>query len=88
LPRFHFNVDDGRNCPDQDGVELPDLAAARIVAAQRISDLLRADPDPFWDGCGLRMEITDANGKSLVSMHFVTIDTHAADPQELAALSG
>ena len=34
MPRYHFNVHDGVSLPDRDGVELPNLPAARKEAVR------------------------------------------------------
>jgi hypothetical protein len=41
MPRYFFNVMDGRPLVDKDGIELPDAAAARREATKYAVDLAR-----------------------------------------------
>ena len=41
MPRYFFNVINGTGHQDRDGIELPDLASARIEALKDIEDISR-----------------------------------------------
>jgi hypothetical protein len=41
MPRFHFNVHDGKNIIDEQGTELPNWQAARIEAIHLAGNILR-----------------------------------------------
>jgi len=65
MPRFHFNVDDGRHYPDPDGLELAGQAAARDEALRAIGELVAAQPEDFWRDGFFRMTVTDDDGLTL-----------------------
>jgi hypothetical protein len=72
MPRYYFNVYDGSEPPyvDEVGDELPDDAAAwrsaLISAGQSIRDMNRRfSPVGTW-----RMDVLDATGDILFSLHF------------------
>lgn len=75
MPRYHFNVHDGVSLPDEDGYELPDLAAAQRCAVKLSGDLLREHGELFWTGEEWRMDVTDERGLILFTLMFVA--THA-----------
>ena len=70
MPRYHFNVHDGRDVPDVDGTELPDLVFARREAIRMAGSLLEEGardilPDSEWG-----MEVTDGTGLILFQLDF------------------
>src|SRR4051794_1137484 len=51
MPRYFFHILDGTALTDETGVELADLAAARIEAVKLVAGVLRGGVLPgFWDG--------------------------------------
>jgi hypothetical protein len=80
MPRYHFNIHDGVSSLDEDGTELPDIDAARRQAAQLMGQLLRDDPDMFWNGEEWRLDVTDDRGLVLFSLLFATVDAAAKRP--------
>ncbi|HEX4693142.1 DUF6894 family protein [Sphingomonas sp.] len=74
MPRYHFNIHDGTDVPDLEGVKLADLAAARIHATRYASDLLRDQQATFWNGNEWRMSVTDEHGLILFSLTFLATD--------------
>ena len=70
LPRYFFTVRDGRDLPDLDGTELPDLAAVRTEAVRYAGELLRDGVGEFWSGHEWRMEVTDVTGACAVTLRF------------------
>ena len=77
MPRYHFNVADGRDYPDLQGTELPDLAAARREALRFTSALLGEVESRFWDGHDWQMTVTDPGGITLFTLAFVATDAPA-----------
>ena len=78
MPRFHFNVFDGKPMPDPVGTDLPDTLSDRIDALRRAGDLIkdaaaRADLGEEW-----RIEVTDDKGLTLFIMDFVVSESPAA----------
>lgn len=59
MPRFHFNVQDGRYLPDIDGTELGDLTEARREAVRMAGRLLDDDPAEFWTTGLWKVIVTD-----------------------------
>lgn len=74
MPKFHFNVHDGHDYPDLEGMELPTMEAARKHAARYAGELLQSSPETFWQGGEWRMDATDAAGLVLFSLMFVGCD--------------
>ena len=77
MPRYHFNVHDGRTSLDKEGTELPDTHAARreamILAGALIEDSAkRSELGEEW-----RMEVTDDAGLLLFRLHFTIASTSA-----------
>jgi hypothetical protein len=72
VPRYFFNVHDGRDYPDAEGTELPDLAAVRAEALRSSGELLRGNNGTaeFWSGDDWAMNVTDEAGKNLLTLRF------------------
>jgi len=62
MPRFHFHAEDGGGYPDEEGVELAGLSDARRQAVRMLGELLREQPDRFWEAGGLVLTVTDDRG--------------------------
>lgn len=68
MPRFYFNVRDGRDFDeDEEGVELPDLEAARAEAFATVEEL-RDELGP--DAARIELEITDDTGRRVLTVPF------------------
>ena len=76
MPRFYFDVSDGRCSPDANGLCLTDEMAARREAVRRIAMLLRATQNGKGALHAWRMAVKDEGGATLFSieapskMHF------------------
>ncbi len=57
MPRYVFDVHDGLDIPDEQGVDLPDLRTARIEAMRLSGALLRDHPAHYVDAGELRIDI-------------------------------
>ena len=77
MQRFFFHVHDGEYIHDGSGTALPDLDAARRHALIFASDLLKGQPDRFWQGEEWRMEVTDEWGLSLFELKFMATESPA-----------
>ena len=63
MPRFYFNVRDGYDLDeDEEGVELPDAAAARAEALATVEELR----DELQDARDIELEVTDKTGRRLL----------------------
>lgn len=68
MPKYYFNVIDGRNIPDDHGTELPDDTAAKAEARGVAGDLIRDMGPAFWDHDVWQMNVTDELGREVVSL--------------------
>ena len=67
MPRFFFNIRDGHELDeDLEGVELPDVEAARAEALATVEELR----DELRDAVGIQLEITDESGRRLLTVPF------------------
>jgi hypothetical protein len=68
MPKFHFHLDDQR---DKQGIELPDLAAAKCealeFAARHICDAANA----FWDREEWTLSVANERGLTLLQLQIV-----------------
>ena len=78
MPRFYFNVFDGRSTRDTDGVNLPDCETARCEAIRLAGALLDEESPRLKDGDDWRLEVTDKTGLILIRLDFsVTVSAGA-----------
>jgi hypothetical protein len=82
MPRYFFNVIDGRDIIDNQGSELAGLKEARVEAIQLAGAILRDEGDTFWKGEEWHMNVTDASGQSLLKLHFSAEDQGIAPEKD------
>jgi hypothetical protein len=71
LPRYFFNIHDGKDIIDNEGTELSDLAQARSDAVDLAGRTIAELGDAFWIGGGdWRLEVTDETRKVLFVLRF------------------
>lgn len=73
MPRYFFDVKDGRDFPDVEGSIYADLSAARIEAVRYSGEILKDMPDRFWDFEEWTMTVSDDNRIPLFQLRFMTI---------------
>ncbi len=66
MPRYFFNVMDGKSYPDTEGTELPDLEAARGEAFRTLGDIIKHKET--WQSGEWQIDIADASGQSLLTL--------------------
>ena len=67
MPRFFFNIRDGYDLDEDDeGIELPDLDAARAEALATVEELR----DQLMDAGNIELEIADEAGRRLLTVPF------------------
>lgn len=67
MPRYFFNIRDGHDLDEDDeGVELPDIEAARAEALATVEELR----DQLTDAGNIELEITDDTGRRLITVPF------------------
>lgn len=80
MPRFFFDIADGPDYIDEEGVVLEGLNAARIEAVRLSGELLNSYPDRFWSVGDRSCTVKDDKGLILFVLHFYA--------QEASALQG
>jgi hypothetical protein len=76
VPKFFFNIANGA-IPDRKGIELPDVAAAKIVAVQTGCAIVSQSAAEFLERGEWQMNVTDEEGLVLFSLTFFTTDAPA-----------
>jgi hypothetical protein len=67
MPRYFFNIRDGHEIDeDEEGIELPDLEAAKAEALATVEELR----DELADAGNIELEITDEAGRRLLTVPF------------------
>jgi hypothetical protein len=67
MPRYFFNIRDGYDVDeDEEGIELPDIEAARAEALATVEELR----DELKDAGNIELEITDESGRRLLTVPF------------------
>ena len=65
MPLYYFDLFNGSEEPDEDGIDLAGLDEARTQAVHLIGEMLRFDGNPVWDGHGLKVVVSDASRNPL-----------------------
>jgi len=68
MPLYHFHAENGRCFLDPDGLELPDVEAAKREAVQFMVDSLRDDTRLLWDTRSYRVIVTDEADMTLFTL--------------------
>jgi hypothetical protein len=76
LPRYFFNIVDGKDVHDTEGTELAGLAEARDQAIAAAGEMIRHDGHSVWDGSSWLMNVTDETGAAVFTLRF-SADDHA-----------
>jgi hypothetical protein len=67
MPRYFFNIRDGYDLDeDEEGIELPDIDAARAEAQATVEELR----DQLTDAVNIELEIVDESGRRLMTVPF------------------
>ena len=77
MPRFHLNLYNDTDSPDEEGMVLPDMEAAHDAAISNIRDVMKAELARGHITLSHRIEIADEQGRILATIFFrdaVTID--------------
>jgi hypothetical protein len=71
MPLFFLNIHNGFGvAQDDEGVDLPDLAAAREKAVEGIRSILSEEIKAGTIDLGGHVEVADADGNVLAAVHF------------------
>jgi hypothetical protein len=83
MPRFYFNVYDGKDIVDDVGTDLPDIVFARREAIRYSGALLEDEAERLSLGEEWRMEVLDGTGLMLFCLNFMV----TASPAVSSALA-
>jgi hypothetical protein len=71
MPRYFFHVQDGATILDDEGTELPDLAAAKDEAISTSGQMLKdGGIISLWNGTPWKMWVTNEAQKTLFTVNF------------------
>ena len=74
MPRYFFNIHDGKNVIDHEGTELRDLDEAKSDAVHLAGHSIADMGDKFWTkGEEWRLEVTDSSGTVLFALKFSAV---------------
>jgi hypothetical protein len=82
MPRFYFHVHNDYDAEDQEGMELPDLTAARTFAVESARDLVCESVSKGHLNLDHRIDIADEDGTVLQSVTFREAFTITGQAQE------
>lgn len=77
MPRYLFDVNDGRAGGDDAGIDLADLTAARARAAKIAGEALVNGAAGFWDGQPWSVRVSNDAGLALFELHLTAISSPA-----------
>jgi hypothetical protein len=70
MPRFFFNIRDGREIPDKGGTVLPDADAARRSAVVAMGEAIKDYSHDFWGHPEWEMHVVDEGGGTVCRLRF------------------
>lgn len=76
MPKFFFNLQNGA-MPDREGYELPDVAAAKVVAVQTACAIISQNAAEFIDQGEWQMDVCNEQGLVLFSVTLFTTNAPA-----------
>ena len=77
MPRYFFNIQDGRDIPDTEGIVLADADAARVEAVAALGDLIKGRAKTFWKSGDWQIQVTDEQGASVCDVYLSgTVGAH------------
>lgn len=77
MPRYFFNIYDGKSVIDEDGMVLADIIQARRMAVRMAGQLFDDESEIVALGQEWRMEVTDDKGLILFRLDFLVTDSSA-----------
>ncbi|MEH3062359.1 MAG: hypothetical protein PGN33_06140 [Methylobacterium radiotolerans] len=75
MPRFYFNVHDGKSGLDAIGTELPDWDAARVEALRFMGEIMKDNAPHIAADEDWRLEVTDSTGLILFQVALLMTET-------------
>ena len=80
MPRYYFSIADGNSPVEPDGIELRDLAAARVEAVRLAGEMLKDHAEAFWHFGDWRLSVRDETGLILFSLTMFATEGAAFKP--------
>lgn len=80
MTRYYFSTDDGRHHEDEQGTDLPNLAAVRTVALTTLTEMAHALSEDFWRDQCLRITVTDDCGLTIMALDLTATLSPAHPP--------
>ena len=77
MSRFFFHLTSSYDTPDDEGVELANLEAARCHAVKMIADVLCHSPGEYWKAEMYRVTVTDETRLILFTVEVTSVDAAA-----------
>ena len=74
MPRYFFNVHDGKDIEDTEGTVLSDEGDARKQAIVTAAEILRSEATSLWPNEVWEMKVTDATGRCFLTLRFSAED--------------
>ncbi len=75
MSHYYFDLHDGVDIIDEDGLELASLAAARHHAVMKMAELLMQTPGQFWAGDAWTLKVKDDVGLTLFKLNFAATES-------------
>lgn len=79
--RYFFNLAGAVYDPDVEGIELPDIATARLEAVKYSAGELLDRPEVVWKGEEFRVEVTDDHQIVLFTVLTLGVDASLEPPR-------
>ena len=76
MPRFFFNLQ-GSTLPDREGYDLPDVAAAKLIAVQTACAIVSQNAVELLEQGEWQLDVSNEEGLTLFSVTFFTTDAPA-----------
>ncbi|HWW57154.1 MAG TPA: hypothetical protein VN047_09710 [Sphingopyxis sp.] len=71
MPHYFFHTTNGSPHRDEDGMDLPDIDAARREAVRYGGSLISDDPDMIIREKGIRIDLVDDGGEHRLTVRIV-----------------
>lgn len=68
MPHYYFHTENGDRIRDDQGEDLPNVAAAREEAVTVLGEILRYRGSAFWTTGSFSVIVTDTDGRTVVSV--------------------
>lgn len=79
MPRYFFDITDGRVSSDAEGTDLPDIYTAQAEAIRLSGEILRDMGARFWNGTEWMLTVSDERRRVLFVLRFSAEERDLAD---------